>query len=231
MRRTLTPTPAGAAFTMVELLVVVAIIAVLVGVLLPALGSARKTARLTQCASNLHYVGLGVHMYATQHNGTLPQGPDAPAPPFYAMSLMATNQLSSAGDQNYIGLGLLFRDDFQNPESVFCPGDDDPVDFGVELTKIGTADAFASYFYRHGAEQTSNLVDNLGDNTAGGRAVALALDRNFVNVHTTHQRKQVNILYIDGHTERRSNAAGDYQTTTGAPAQMHAMFRKADGAK
>jgi prepilin-type N-terminal cleavage/methylation domain-containing protein/prepilin-type processing-associated H-X9-DG protein len=59
-------------FTLIELLVVVAVMAILIGVLMPVLASARRSARMAACASNLRQVGQALELYQAENKQTYP---------------------------------------------------------------------------------------------------------------------------------------------------------------
>lgn len=64
--------PALAAFTLVELLVAISIIAILIGILVPVVGSVRESGRTAACANNLRQVALAAIAYSMDHKGAWP---------------------------------------------------------------------------------------------------------------------------------------------------------------
>jgi prepilin-type N-terminal cleavage/methylation domain-containing protein/prepilin-type processing-associated H-X9-DG protein len=85
------------AFTLVELLTVIAIFGILVSLLLPALQAARESARRIQCQNNLRQIGIGLQAYE-EGGGLLPTGcigcrfsPPAPGQPFLPQRFLSWN--------------------------------------------------------------------------------------------------------------------------------------------
>lgn len=114
------------AFTLVELLVVISIIALLVSILLPALNKAREQAKFVYCKTNLHQTGQALVIYASDFNGRIVPGQywfgmtiyDGPHPTWTYPDFEGPVLLGKLLSENYIAL----------PESenhvFYCPSDD-----------------------------------------------------------------------------------------------------------
>jgi prepilin-type N-terminal cleavage/methylation domain-containing protein len=99
------------AFTLVELLVVMAIIAILAALLLPVLGRTKESARATACLSNLHQVGIALQIYVSDSNNKMPVMRDVSTDPAVA----ATNTFPAI--QNVLASQL------GNTNVLRCPSD------------------------------------------------------------------------------------------------------------
>ncbi len=123
------------AFTLIELLVVVSIIALLIGILLPALGNARKAAVTTVCLANVRTLQLAQELFANDHKGELvdgglPHGGLGNEPGSFFRTL-----------QEYVETPLLYRSPAD--KSVHWPPDDG----GPGVPVDGTTDVFRRTSY------------------------------------------------------------------------------------
>jgi prepilin-type N-terminal cleavage/methylation domain-containing protein/prepilin-type processing-associated H-X9-DG protein len=241
----------GRGFTLVELLVTIAIIAVLAGLLLPALASAKHAGRKASCISNLRQVGIAVHAYASDFNGNIPYGPKAPpftSPADFYPSTGTPTPILSLRSGAPAALGLMVKNYLgASAKVLFCPGADQKIDTETESAKVGVSQSIGSYYYRHGS--TTHLfdppnagppehikLDELGMNRKGGRIQALAIDSNFltasgmeafnVRARTHHRMRTANILFADGHVITEANRDGRYTVDVRDFAQVRQAFDK-----
>src|SRR5436190_1315592 len=119
--------PAQLAFTLVELLVVIGIIALLIAVLMPALNKARQQSRTVACLSNLRQMGQGWNIYLSENKGRLP---------YYIWSKSQAPAWVTGADLNeFLWHGYWFGilgDRRVNTSSLLCPEANEAVPFNTK---------------------------------------------------------------------------------------------------
>jgi prepilin-type processing-associated H-X9-DG protein len=183
-------------------LVVITVIGVLVGLLLPAVQSAREASRSLQCRSNLHEIGLGAQLHVS-YFGKYPVAYDAST----GVTLRWMDLLKP-----YISKGCsVYRcpdDPLQKPYSY------DPeitLSYGINLWRIPGYTNKAHYFWypvrREDIRRTSGII-LIGDCTPGKMQIAndvTEFNNPIQYVDYRHANNTFNVVYCDGHAETKTD--------------------------
>jgi len=133
-----------AGFTLIELLVVIAVIAILMSIMLPALGKARTMALRVKCASNLKQIALAMQMYLNNNRNFYPSSQD-PQPDFYWFWMGRYR----SHIQEYFGMEITEA----MPSVMICPQDESSGSAGESFSY-----AYSMSFY-HSPEQINTMND------------------------------------------------------------------------
>jgi len=114
--------PRKRAFTLVELLVVIGIIALLIAILLPALGKAREASQKTVCLSNLRQLGTAMQLYATEYKDFIPIGYMSQKQFSYVVNWNNANG-ARVSQMGFLVVGNTIKDG----KAFYCPSEEDPM--------------------------------------------------------------------------------------------------------
>jgi prepilin-type N-terminal cleavage/methylation domain-containing protein/prepilin-type processing-associated H-X9-DG protein len=166
------------AFTLVELLVVLAIIAILSAMLFPVLSKAKEAGRATACLSNLHQIGLALQIYVSENNNRLPVMYD---------QLLNTNPLPTNITAT---VDLVLRNHLGNTNLLRCPSD------SKLFQKTGSSYAWNSLLNGQDAEHLRVFGINFNPHQ-----IPVFFDKEGFHV-ARGPGKEVNYLYADGHIKK-----------------------------
>jgi prepilin-type N-terminal cleavage/methylation domain-containing protein len=202
------PTPPRRAFTLVELLVVIGIIALLISILLPALGKSRESAHRVACLSNLRQVHAAFNLYAMANHDQVPIGYRTASKQFNSMVF------STTGGNRWVLFGLLNTAKLiDNPNVFFCPSESNPkfmyntsANPWPDPGGMPTANIQAGYSARPDHEIPDTLTNPPGSSTpftmprmSGFKDEAIFADLTAARTRIdTRHADGINVLYANG---------------------------------
>jgi len=169
---------ANRAFTLIELLVVIAIIALLAALLLPALRSARETAKRSACLSNLRQITQGLLIYADDYRGFLPPYRHDSLGDFWYLWMQRLTKDGYIGDNaNWNYNGNFPKGIWRCPSERYAPGDGPyPLNNGWKGSHYGLNQAV---FHRNASTYPGYIDPNTHERTYSGNVRTISRPSDF----------------------------------------------------
>jgi prepilin-type processing-associated H-X9-DG protein/prepilin-type N-terminal cleavage/methylation domain-containing protein len=182
------------AFSLVELLVVIGIIAVLIGILLPALASARAAAKTTACLSNLRQISTLFQIYAANNQQSYP-------PAYWTIgSTTVSWDFTTSTPPGQVSPGFIWQYSLSGDAVQQCPS--------YEGKSNSPGDPYTGYNYISGADNYMRSPWTMPGDTFYSRSAGTQGYR--------HQNR-TNVVYCDGHAETTSFISTTGENGVAAP--------------
>lgn len=211
-------------FTLIELLLVIAIIAVLASMLLPALKSARDSSKRSACLGNIRQLGLGVSFYASDY--------DSYALPAWVNEAYYYGEKCALSDR--MGLAALYYLDYIKTTDLFvCPSDQKRANRKVLKSNPQNAACGLSYDIRnYGPPNLAPVpriraitkLDKPPSDKVGAAPYAFLSDAfSYWGIRGKSHKNGYNVWYVDGHAKYISEGSNVIQSdvTTHGPTDTY----------
>lgn len=204
------------AFTVLELLCVIAIIAMLAALLLPTLGRGRQQAKRVSCINELHQVGLGFHAFAHDHDSQFPMA----VPMENGGSREYVWKADGINDDSYFAYRHFqtLSNELSTPKVLLCPEDKRQVASNFSMLRNENLSFFVGLGALYGQPDSILAGDrNLTNDWQGSATLVYWAPYQHLRwTEDLHNRKG-NLLFADGRVERKNNTDLVAATTTAAP--------------
>ncbi|MEO0483566.1 MAG: type II secretion system protein [Planctomycetota bacterium] len=199
-------------FTLIDILVAIAVVSVLVGLMLPSLTAVRETARRVTCSSNLRQLGLGVQLYANNHSDRIPTFASSKSSmsirggtfdPLADVVRLRHDADDPATPDEWTGLGRLFEERILDAATVaYCPSHQGRFRYEAyeEAWREGEGELAGNFFLRE-----DGAPRRLSD--APSRT-ALAVD-GFTNLGEFNHENGANVLRVDSSVNWKQDLGGN----------------------